>query len=449
MKNILEKAGIDFSDAEEDLICYGFDASRVFKKPSLIVWPKSTDEIVMITKAAFERTIPIVPRGAGTATTGAAVPSEKAVVMSFEKMDRILEVDTKNQTVVVEPGLINGRLQKELELLDFFYPPDPSSMEFCTIGGNVAVNAGGPRALKYGVTGDYVLEIEAVTADGSVIKTGRKTFKGVVGYDLKSLLIGSEGTLAIISKIRLRIVPVPEAVLTMIAIFKSIEQSGSFVTEVLNRGILPRCLELMDRYAIEAVEEYKPTGLPLVDAMLLVEIDGAYSTVKENADIIADICRSKGGEIQIAEDSISRDKLWQARRAIAPALHHLAPDKINHDIVVPRTEIPNMLKFLRNLSERHSIKIVCFGHAGDGNLHVNIMLNRENKEEYKKAQYLAKEIIEETLRLGGTISGEHGIGLTKSDYLTMELGNKEIDLMRGIKRLFDYKNILNPGKIFP
>jgi len=447
IKHLIEKAGIEFSDSKEDLCCYGFDASKLESSPSIIVWPKSTADVLTIVKLSYDKNIPIIPRGAGTSTTAAAVPKQGAIVISFERMDRILEIDTGNLTVIVEPGVINGILQKELSLKGLFYPPDPASMNFCTIGGNVATNAGGPRTLKYGVTGNYVLELEAVTADGRVIKTGVKTVKGVVGYNLKSLLVGSEGTLAIITKIRLRIIPEPECILTLVVTFNKLDSCAKACSKIISSGIIPRCMELMDKGAIDAVEKYSSIGLCDAEAMLLIELDGNYHAVKEEADRLAEICKNEKGDIKVAEDTISRERLWKARRAIAPALHYIASTKINQDIVVPITEIPNMLKFLESLSEKNSIKIISFGHAGDGNLHVNIMVN--NDQEYKKGHSLVKEIFKETLRLGGTISGEHGIGLTKAKYITMEIGPYELGLMKGIKKLFDHKNILNPGKIFP
>jgi glycolate oxidase len=323
-------------------------------------------------------------------------------------------------------------------------------MNFCTIGGNVAENAGGPRAIKYGVTRDYVMEIEAVLPNGEVITTGVKTSKGVVGYDLTRLLVGSEGTLSVFTKIRLKVIPLPQEVVTLLAIFNSLESSGEAVSKIISAKIIPRTLEFMDREAIRAVENFKPVGLPQdVEAILLIELDGHPSAITKEGEKIADICRNLGADIEMAEDEDARDNLWTARRAISPALYRIKPAKINEDIVVPRSKIPEMLKRLRKLSEESGITIVNFGHAGDGNIHVNIMVDRANKEEYEKGVTLVEKIFKDTLSLGGTISGEHGVGLTKAGYIGMEISRKEIEIMESIKKVFDPKNILNPGKIFP
>lgn len=441
---------IKISTDPEDLICYGFDASGIEIHPSAVAWPSTTDDVVKIMKYAYENDIPVVPRGAGTGMTGGAVPLKEALILSLEKMNRILEVDSENLNVLCEPGVINGKLQHELEKRGLFYPPDPASMNFCTIGGNVAENAGGPRALKYGVTRDYVMELETVLPNGEIMTTGVRTPKGVVGYDLTRLFVGSEGTLSVFTKIRLKALPLPEEVVTLLAIFNNLESSGKAVTNILSSKIIPRTLEFMDSETIAAVENFQPVGLPKnVAAVLLIELDGHPSAIKKEAERIAEICEHLGAEIKMAEDDDARNKLWTARRAVSPALYHIAPTKINEDIVVPRNQIPEMLKRLRRLSEESGIKIVNFGHAGDGNIHVNIMVDKKNEEEYKKGVTLVEQIFKITLELGGTISGEHGIGLTKLNYIGMEIPRPVIEIMKSIKKVFDPKNILNPGKIFP
>lgn len=431
-------------------MCYGFDASGLEAKPSAVVWPHDVSDVIKIMKYADATGTPVIPRGAGTGMTGGAVPSPGALILSMEKMNRILEIDEKNRAAVVEPGVLNGKLQRELQRFRLFYPPDPSSMNFCTIGGNVAENAGGARAVKYGVTRDYVMELEAVLPDGRLIHTGVKTAKGVVGYDLAGLLVGSEGTLAVITKIRLRVLPLPEDVITLMVFFEELEKSGGAVTGIIAAGIIPRTLEFLDSETIKAVESYKPIGLPHDrEAMLLIELDGPPSVITRDAEKITGICGKLGGEVIMAENEIARDKLWEARRAVSPALFHISPTKINEDIVVPRDRLSEMLGVLRGFSERTGIRIVNFGHAGDGNIHVNLMVDRNNTDEYEKAQKLVGDIFRATLELGGTISGEHGIGLTKKDYLSMEIRPDELELMKKIKAVFDPKNILNPGKIFP
>ncbi|MDA8432452.1 MAG: FAD-binding protein [Nitrospiraceae bacterium] len=438
------------STAPEDLLCYGFDASGLEAAPSAVVWPQDVDDVVKIVTFASSHSIPIVPRGAGSGMTGGAVPPAGAIVLSLERMNKILEIDRENMTALVEPGVVNGTFQVELERHRLFYPPDPASMNFCTLGGNVAENSGGPRALKYGVTRDYVMGLEAVLPDGSVIHTGVKTAKGVVGYDLTRLLVGSEGTLAVITKIRLRVLPLPDEIVTLMALFGDVEKSGEAVRFILAQGIIPRTLEFLDSGAVHAVENYRPVGFPKdAAALLLIELDGHPQAIAKDAERITEVCRKFQGEVIMAEDEAAREKIWEARRAVSPALYHLKPAKISEDIVVPRSRIPQMLGILKRLGESSGITIVSFGHAGDGNIHVNLMIDRNDKAEYEKAQKLVSEIFRATLDLGGTISGEHGIGLTKAAYISMEIPPAELELMKRIKQVFDPKNILNPGKIFP
>jgi len=450
MKKLAEILPGKISTEPEDLLCYGFDASGLDAAPSAVVWPRSVDDVVKILGFAYANDIPVIPRGAGSGMTGGSVPSKGAVVLSLERMNKILDIDKENMSVLVEPGVINGKLQRELERQKLFYPPDPASMNFCTIGGNVAENSGGPRAIKYGVTRDYVMGIEAVLPDGRIINTGVKTAKGVVGYDLTRLIVGSEGTLAVVTKVRLRVLPLPEDVITLLALFNDTGKAGEAVRLILAQRIIPRTLEFLDSGAINAVENYKPTGIPKdAEALLLIELDGHPQTITKEAEKISELIGRLQGEVTMAEDETAREKIWEARRAVSPALYHLKPGKINEDIVVPRSRIPEMLNILKRLSEETGITIVNFGHAGDGNIHVNIMIDKKNKEEFEKAQDLVKEIFRATLELGGTISGEHGVGLTKSAYISMEIPPSELDLMKKIKAVFDPKNILNPGKIFP
>ncbi len=450
MKKLAELLPGKISTAPEDLLCYGFDASGLDVAPAAVAWPRSTEDVVKILGFAHANDVPVIPRGAGSGMTGGSVPSKGAIVLSLERMNKILDIDRENMSVVVEPGVINGRLQRELERHKLFYPPDPASMNFCTIGGNVAENAGGPRAIKYGVTRDYVMGIEAVLPDGRVINTGVKTAKGVVGYDLTRLIVGSEGTLAVVTKVRLRVLPLPEGVVTLLVFFNDAGGAGEAVRQILAQGIILRTLEFLDQGAIEAVENYRPTGIPKdAEALFLIELDGHPLTITKEAERISEVIRRLHGEVTVAEDEDAREKIWEARRAVSPALYHLKPTKINEDIVVPRSKIPEMLNILRRLSRETGITLVNFGHAGDGNIHVNIMVDKNNKEEYDKGLRLVKDIFRATLELGGTISGEHGVGLTKANYISMEIPPAELDIMKKIKGVFDPKNILNPGKIFP
>jgi glycolate oxidase len=450
MNKLLELLPGRASIEPEDLVCYGFDASGLEASPTAVVWPRSSEDVAAVMRFAAENSLPVIPRGAGTGMTGGSIPVKGGIILSLEKMNRVLEIDRENLTVLVEPGVINGRLQRQLATQGLFYPPDPASMNFCTIGGNVSENAGGPRALKYGVTRDYVMALEAVLPDGTIIHTGVKTVKGVVGYDLTRLLVGSEGTLAVVTKIRLRVLPLPEDVVTLLALFKDPSGAAESVKAIIGAGIIPRTLEFLDGEAVRAVENYRPVGLPgELEAMLLIELDGNPRAIEKEAERVSAICGGLGGEMTVAEDEAAREKIWEARRAISPALFHLKPAKISEDIVVPRNRIPDMLKALREISRESGILIVSFGHAGDGNIHVNLMIDRNNTSEYERARGLIREIFRVTLELGGTISGEHGVGLTKSEFISMEIPEAELALMKKIKQVFDPHNILNPGKIFP
>jgi len=451
MKKSAELQGIEISHEYEDLICYGFDASIVESGlPCGVAWPKSAEEVANIVKYAAANDLKIIPRGAGTGMAGASIPNvSETMILSFEKMRKIIDINADNMSVVLEPGTITARLQRELERFGLFYPPDPASLSICTIGGNVATNAGGPRAVKYGVTRDYVLELEAVLPDGSLVSLGGRTCKRAVGYDLKQLLIGAEGTLAAITKIRLKLLPQPEDVVTLLIQFNNLTSAGNAVLKIFAAGIIPRTMEFIDSSALKAIEQYKPVGLPVdVEALLLVELDGHAAAIQIEAEKIVQACRSLGGETAIAYDRPSRERLWEARRAISPSLCSLRPDKINEDIVVPIDQIPFVLTKLRQLSEENGISIVCFGHAGDGNIHVNIMTDKNNEEEYARALALVIKVFEITLAAGGSISGEHGIGLAKTAYLNMEIRGRELQLMKNIKHLIDPGNMMNPGKIF-
>lgn len=452
MKDLNLIQGIDISDIKEDLICYSYDASYAQGViPELVTWPKNIDEISRIVKWATNKGFKIVPRGAGTGMAGGAIPiNSRSIVISLERMTEVIEIDPKNFTATVQPGVINGDFQKELLIHGLFYPPDPSSLDYCTIGGNVATNAGGPRAIKYGVTRNYVMEIEVVLPNGSVINLGGKTVKRVVGYELKELLIGSEGTLGIISKITLRVLPEPEEVITLLISFKELENAGNCIPKIIGSGIVPRTLEFLDNTCLQILEQNRELGLSLdIDALLLIELDGEPALIKRQAEKIVDIVRKFKGETQIATDYYSRENLWQARRTISPCILKMQDkEKINIDIVVPIDNLSKALTKLRELSLSSEIPIISFGHAGDGNIHVNILVNKGEEQQRQKGLKLVKEIFEITVSLGGAISGEHGIGVTKKPYIDIQLSKKTIDLMKAVKKIFDPKEIMNPGKIF-
>jgi glycolate oxidase len=441
--------GIRTSEAPEDLYLYSYDAIDTMQAPAMVAWPSTVEEVSRIMRYATERVMPVVPRGAGTGMTGGSVPVEGSIALSLERMNRILEIDADNLTALVEPGVINHALQEALAPHGLFYPPDPASLKTCTIGGNVAENAGGPRALKYGVTRDYVMALEAVMPNGDIINTGVKTHKGVVGYDLTKLIVGSEGTLAVVTKIRLKVLPAPEYTATLLAVFRELEPAGQAVAERTKARVIPSTLEIMDRKAIEVVEGYKPIGLPTeAGALLLIELDGNPQAVEAEAGKVAGACEALGAEVRRAEDAGEREMLWESRRAVSPALHKMNMRKINEDVVVPRDRLPEMLVYLSELSESTGVPIVNFGHAGDGNIHVNIMASKEDRAHAEKAEALVGEMFGKVLELGGTISGEHGVGITKAGYIGMEIAERELGLMRAIRAAFDPGGIMNPGKVF-
>uniref|UniRef100_A0A7C4EPN5 FAD-binding protein n=1 Tax=Thermodesulfovibrio aggregans TaxID=86166 RepID=A0A7C4EPN5_9BACT len=452
MKDIKLIQGIDISTEKEDLICYSYDASYAKGSiPEAVAWPKNTQEIARTVRWASNRGLKIIPRGAGTGMAGGAVPvNSNSVVVSLERMKQILEINPKNFTATVEPGVINGDFQNELLIYELFYPPDPASLDYCTIGGNVATNAGGPRAIKYGVTRNYVMEVEVVLPNGNVVSFGGKTFKRVVGYELKELFIGSEGTLGIISKITLRVLPQPEEIVTLLISFKELDSAGQFIPKIIGTGIIPRTLEFLDSACLKLIEDNEKMGLPEnAEALLLVEVDGELTSIKRQAEKIVDMARKFKGETQVAVDYYSRENLWRARRSISACIMKMKDkEKINIDISVPVENLSMALVKLRELSIASDIQLICFGHAGDGNIHVNILVNRDDEENRKKGFELAKKIFELTVSLGGAISGEHGIGITKKPYIDIQLSKKNIELMKAIKRVFDPKEIMNPGKIF-
>jgi glycolate oxidase len=436
--------------AEEDLLCYAYDATNRQHRPDAVVFPGNTGEVSAIMRAANECRFFVVPRGAGTGMSGGALAIQGGLIMVMTRFDRILSIDRDNLVADVEPGVITGHFQEIVEREGLFYPPDPSSAAYSTLGGNVAECAGGPRAVKYGVTRDYVLGLEVVLPTGEVIKTGTRTAKGVVGYDLTRLIVGSEGTLGIITKMALRLLPLPGAARTVRAVFVQIRDAAKTVSEIVRSGVIPRSVEYMDQAAIRCVEDYLHIGLPVdVGAMLLVEVDGTPSAADAALQELAAICEKGGArQVQIAGSEQEAADLWRARHAISPALFRLGPDKINEDIVVPRSRIPEMVTWIDDLRKRTGLTVVTFGHAGDGNIHVNIMLDKGDKQALNKGEAAVEALFRHTIALGGTLSGEHGVGITKASYLGMELGGAERALMKRIKAAFDPNGILNPGKIF-
>lgn len=437
-------------DTPEARLLYAYDATAGQHLPDAVVKAHSPAEVAAVLKMADRLGFPVVPRGAGTGLSGGSLPAAGGVVLVLTGMAQIKEIDRENMAVVCEPGVITADLQKAVEREGLFYPPDPSSLNYCTIGGNLAENAGGPRGLKYGVTKDYVLGLEVVLPDGETVRLGGKQVKNVTGYNFLQLFVGSEGTLGVITEATLRLLPLPPARKTLAAFFDRLEQAADAVTAVLAAGVVPCTLELMDQKSIHYVEEYLRLGLPRqAEAMLIIEADGLPEETEAQAARIARVCRQAGArDLTVARDSAEADRLWRARRAVSPAISRVRPTKIGEDICVPRSAIPAMVREIQKIEERFGLPIVIFGHAGDGNLHPNILTNRRDREEMARVEQAIRAIFEAAVKLGGTLSGEHGIGLTKKDYLGLDLSPRAVALMRAVKKAVDPAGILNPGKIF-
>lgn len=440
----------NFSTAPEELSCYSYDGTGQVFLPEAVAFPQSAQEISAVLKAANEHGFPVVPRGAGSGMTGGSLPVRGGLVLVTSRMNRILEIDRDNMIAVVEPGVITGDLQAELKKSGLMYPPDPASLEFCTIGGNAAECAGGPSAVKYGVTKDYVLGLEVVLPTGDIMQTGVRTEKGVVGYDLTRLFIGSEGTLGIFSKLILRVLPLPEDKATFLLNFSSLRRATELVTQILVHGIAPCTLEYMDRTALSVVRRHIPLQLPdETAALLLLEVDGTRREVERQTQQIEQFLGAQNIDYRKAAGADDYNELWQARRSISPATFSLKPHKISEDIVVPRSRIPALVEFTEELARSLDLTILTFGHAGDGNIHVNIMVDKANEREHRNGITARDKLFAFVIAQGGTLSGEHGVGITKSPFIALELDPAAIALMQGIKHLFDPNNILNPGKIFP
>jgi glycolate oxidase len=410
-------------------------------------------EVAAVVRACAERHVPIVPRGAGTGYTGGAVPSRGGTVISLERMNRILEIDEANLIAIVEPNVVTGDLQDAVEKVGLFYPPDPASLRQSVIGGNVAECAGGPRAFKYGTTKQYVLGLEAVLPTGEIVKTGGKVVKNVVGYDLTHLLVGSEGTLAIITKIILRLIPKPPVQATLRATFQRVEDAVNGVSEIIRERVVPAAVELVDGPSLEAVarnlqvRSLAPEGTA---AILLVEVDGVPAAVADEAARVERALAVAGAtEILRARDDAERQELWRVRRELSLSLKMIAKLKFNHDVVVPKGRIPELFQLVAKIAADFQLRIPCFGHAGDGNIHVNIMVDPDNADEVARAHEAELVLFKGVVALEGSISGEHGIGFAKAPFLPLELGEDEIALMKRVKAAFDPHGILNPGKIFP
>jgi len=434
------------------LLAYGTDALKKGCPADLVVIPADTQEIAAIARQCHARGVPLVVRGAGTGYTGGAVPVRGGVVLSLERLNRILEIDEENLLAVVEPNVITGHLQRAVERVGLFYPPDPASLNESVIGGNVAECAGGPRAFKYGTTKRYVLGLEVVLPTGEVVRTGSKAVKNVVGYDLTQLIVGSEGTLAVVTKVILRLIPKPPVQITLRASFADVHGAVRAVTELIRRRVVPATLELIDGESLAAVTRYLGTGLapPDTGAVLLVEVDGLASGVLEEAARVEEACRVAGTtELLRADDTAAREDLWRIRRELSHSLRTIAGLKINHDVVVPRGRVPELFDLIAGLRDEYDLTIPCFGHAGDGNIHVNIMLDPDDAPALSRARTAERRLFEGVVALEGSITGEHGIGFAKAPFIGIELSDDVIALMKRVKAAFDPNGILNPGKMFP
>jgi glycolate oxidase len=438
---------------ETTVLTYGTDALKLGHPADAVVSPADTSEVAAVVRLCAAHGIPFVPRGAGSGYTGGAVPVQGGIVISLERMNHILEIDEENLVAVVQPNVITGDLQDAVEKVGLFYPPDPASLKQSTIGGNVAECAGGPRAFKYGTTKRYVLGLEAVLPTGEVIETGGKVVKNVVGYDLTQLLVGSEGTLAVITKIILRLVPKPPVQITLRATFRDVEGAVAAVSEVIRQRVVPAALELIDGESLDAVARYLNTNALApagTGALLLLDVDGTPEAVREEATRVEHACRTAGAtELIRSADDAERQELWRVRRELSFSLKMVSRLKFNHDVVVPKGRIPDLFALVARIREAYRLRIPLFGHAGDGNIHVNIMVSPDDADEIARAREAEKVLFEGVVSLEGSISGEHGIGFAKAPFIEMELSPDEIALMKRVKAAFDPHNLLNPGKIFP
>ena len=434
----------------EDLIPYSFDGTAAMKQmPGCVVFSTSTEQVSEVLKLANTAKTPVVTRGSGTGLSGGSLPVENCAVLCLVKMEKILEVDRANLSLLAEAGATTQQIFDAANNVGLFYPPDPGSMKISTIGGNVAENSGGLRGLKYGVTRNYVMGLEVVLPDGEILWTGNKCVKDVAGYSLRDLFIGSEGTLGVITKVLLKLIPKPAAKKTLVATFAQIGDAAQTVSDIIAAKIIPCTLEFLDRMTIRCVEDFAKIGLPLdCEALLLMETDGHPAAVAEEAAKMEDIARKNGAmEIRVARDDAEATKLATARRSAFSALARVAPTTILEDATVPRSELAKMVTFVASVASKFQLRIGTFGHAGDGNLHPTFLTDERNADEMRRVEEAFKEIFEEAIRLGGTITGEHGIGVAKKKFLPKFAGDAQMRVMRELRRVLDPNEILNPGKV--
>ena len=436
---------------KEDLIPYAFDGTAAMKEmPGCVVFAATTGQISDVLKLANDTETPVVTRGSGTGLSGGSVPAADCIVLCTVKMEQILEVDAANLTMPVAPGVTTVQIAEAAEKAGLFYPPDPGSMKISTIGGNVAENSGGLRGLKYGVTRNYVMGMEVVLPDGEVMWLGNKCVKDVAGFSLKDVMIGSEGALGVITKVLLKLIPKPAAKKTMVSTFNAMDAAAQTVSDIIAAQIIPCTLEFLDRTTIHCVEDFAKVGLPLdCEALLLMETDGHAAAVEEEAAKMEELAKANGAmEVRVARDEAEAVQLATARRSAFSALARLAPTTILEDVTVPRSELARMIRFVDEVAKKHELKIGTFGHMGDGNLHPTFLTDERNADEIHRVHEVFKEIFDEAIRLGGTITGEHGIGLAKKEFLPKFAGAAQMRVMRELRTALDPKGILNPGKMF-
>ena len=433
------------------LIAYSYDATREHFEPDAVIFPRNEEDVSEILKYCNEHKIVIVPRGAGSGFTGGALPSAGGIVLGFEKhMAKILEIDMKNMVAIVQPGVINMDLQRAVEEVGLFYPPDPASQEYSTLGGNVSENAGGMRAAKYGITKDYVMATRAVLPNGDIIKAGKRTIKDVAGYNISGILIASEGTLAVLTEITLKLIPKPKMTKTAMGIFPTVKVAMEAVYKTMASGITPVAMEFLDNLTIRAVEQIHNKGLPVdAGALLVTDVDGNLEDdLNYQLSEIQRVFKENGcTEFKIAKDEKQAADIWFARRNASQAITVYGSKKLNEDVTVPRAALPELLEKFNAIAEKYDINIPCFGHTGDGNVHTNVMVDGKDPEQVKIAYLAIEEVFQATIDLGGTLSGEHGIGLAKAPYMSMAFSEEEMNLFKSIKMAFDPNNILNPDKM--
>ena len=437
--------------APEDLAVYAYDGTAALRQnPACVVFPLTTHEVAACVQIARRHRAPIVTRGSGTGLSGGSVPMEGALVVCLNRMDRIIEIDPRNLTIEVEAGVITQTIDEAAGKYGLFYPPDPGSRKISTIGGNVAENSGGLRGLKYGVTRDYVMGLEAVLASGEIVWLGNKCVKDVAGYNLRDLFIGSEGTLGIVTRVLLKLVPLPQSRMTMLASYTSLEAAGETVSDIIAAKIIPCTLEFLDQQTIRCVEDFAHVGLPTeAAAVLIMETDGHPLVVAEEAAAMAAIAQARGAiAVRTAADDAEANKLLSARRAAFSALARVRPTTILEDVTVPRSELAGMVAFIAASAAKHGLQIGTFGHMGDGNLHPTYLTDERNADEMHRVELSLAEIVDRTLAVGGTITGEHGVGLAKKPYLHQQLGDNSYQLLKLVKQALDPEGLLNPGKIF-